>query len=138
MSAQQAVRVQRAMPRPARPVESLAPQSAPRLRLVRPPAQARTRVPFVLACMAILAVALISALLLNTNMARGAYERHDLESELSQLAQSEQDLSAQLDQRASAAQLAAAARALGMVPADSTAWLRLSDGTVQGAPGAAG
>ena len=55
MSAQAAARVG-AVPRPARP--SVAPQQAPRLRLVRAPAQARTRVPFVVACMAILAAAL--------------------------------------------------------------------------------
>ena len=137
MSAQAAARVG-AVPRPARP--AVAPQQAPRLRLVRAPAQTRTRVPFVVACMAILAGALLTALLLNTTMARGAYEKHDLDVELARLASTQQDLSAALDRRASPAELAASARALGMVQARSTGWLRLADGTVRGGPavGAAG
>ncbi|HEY5518885.1 MAG TPA: hypothetical protein VIK17_04495 [Cellulomonas sp.] len=137
MSAQAAARVG-AVPRPARP--AVAPQQAPRLRLVRAPAQTRTRVPFVVACMAILAGALLTALLLNTTMARGAYEKHDLDVELARLASTQQDLSAALDRRSSPAELAASARALGMVQARSTGWLRLADGTVRGGPavGAAG
>ena len=47
-------------------------------------------------------------------------------------------LTAQLDAKASPAQLAAAATALGMVPTNGTGWLRLSDGSVQGVPEPAG
>ena len=130
MSAHAAARVgARAVPRPAP-----TPRQVPRLLLVRAPAQTRTRVPFVVACMAILATALLSALLLNTTMARGAYQKHDLDLELARLASSQQDLSAQLDRRASPAELAASARALGMIQEHSTGWLRLSDGTVRGGP----
>ena len=128
MSAQAVARVSTStVPRPARPR-----LQAPRLLLVRAPAQTRTRVPFVVACMAILATALLSALLLNTTMARGAYQKHDLDLELARLASSQQDLAAQLDRRGSPAELAASARALGMVQEHSTGWLRLSDGTVRG------
>jgi hypothetical protein len=84
--------------------------------------------------MAILAVALLAALLLNTTMARGAYEQHDLDIELARLASSQQDLSAALEQRASPDELASSARTLGMVQARSTGWIRLADGTVQGGP----
>ncbi|AEE45741.1 hypothetical protein [Cellulomonas fimi] len=131
MSAQATARVStaRAYPAPARQ-----PAAAPRLRLVRAPQTARTRVPFVLACMAVLAAALLSALLLNTQMASGAYEKYGLSNELGRLDQDAKDLQAQLDQKASPAQVAAAARALGMVPADGTGWVRVSDGTVQGSP----
>lgn len=111
---------------------------APRLRVVRAPQTARTRVPFVVLCMAILAGALLCALLLNTTMARGAYEAHDLKQELARLAQQELDLSAELDARAAPEALAASARSLGMVPAASPAWLRLSDGAVLGSPTPAG
>ena len=132
MSAQAATRV---MASPARrPVRPPTPKASPRLLLVRAPAQARARIPFVVACMMILATALVAALLLNTTMARGAYEKHDLDIELAKLAGSEQDLSAELDRRASPTELAASARALGMVPARSTGWLRLADGSVQGGP----
>jgi hypothetical protein len=133
MSAQAAARVgASSVARPARSVPATRP--TPRLLLVRAPAQTRTRVPFVVACMAILAMALLAALLLNTTMARGAYEQRDLDLELARLASSQQDLSAALDQRASPAELAVAARALGMVQARSTGWLQLADGTVQGGP----
>jgi len=106
--------------------------------VVRPPQQARTRVPFVLACMAVLAGALLCALLLNTTMASNAYESYRLTTELGQLDQDAKDLRADLDAKSSPAELAAAARALGMVPAGGTGWLRLSDGTVQGLDGSAG
>ncbi|GAA3811379.1 hypothetical protein [Cellulomonas soli] len=145
MSAQAAARADvrtagaRASAQPARPLPSRQ-DAPPRLRLVRAPQQARTRVPFVLMCMGVLGAALLSALLLNTSMAHGAYEKYEKSNELGQLQQDEKDLVAALDQKSSPAHLAEAARALGMVPAGGTGWLRLSDGSVQGAPsaGAAG
>lgn len=121
-------------PRPAAP----ATPPAPRLRVVATPAQARTRVPFVLACMAVLAVALLTALLLNTSTAGQAFERYTLTNQLARLEQDQMDLQAQLDAKSSPANLAAAARAIGMVPAAGTGWLRLSDGSVQGSPAPAG
>ena len=135
MSAQSAARAT-AYPAPSRPRAANAP--APRLRVVRAPEHARTRVPFILACMAVLAGALLSALLLNTSMAASAYAKYDLSNELGRLNQDEQDLTAQLDAKASPTQLAGAAAALGMVPTNGTGWLRLSDGSVQGTPEPAG
>jgi len=88
--------------------------------------------------MAVLAGALLSALLLNTSMASTAYAKYDLSNELGKLDQDAQDRQADLDAKASPAQLAAAASALGMVPTNGTGWLRLSDGSVQGAPEPAG
>jgi hypothetical protein len=120
------------------PTGAPASQPTPRLRLVRAPAHTRTRVPFVLTCMAVLAGALLSALLLNTQMASNAYERYDLSNELGRLDQDAQDLVAELDQKASPGELEKAASELGMVPSDGTGWIRLSDGTVQGAPAASG
>ncbi|MBO3084327.1 hypothetical protein [Cellulomonas fengjieae] len=135
MSAQTAARAT-AYPAPARPRPAAAP--APRLRVVRAPQHARTRIPFILACMSVLAGALLSALLLNTSMAASAYARYDLSNELGRLNQDAQDLTAQLDAKASPTELAAAATRLGMVPTNGTGWLRLADGSVQGAPEAAG
>lgn len=138
MSAQAAARTgaARAYPAPARPRVEEAP--APRLRLVRAPQLARTRVPFVVVCMAILAGALLSALLLNTQMAQGSYDEYRLSNTLGRLEQDRKDLQADLDQRSAPAQLAQAARGLGMVPADGTGWVSLANGTVQGAPVPAG
>jgi hypothetical protein len=115
-------------PRPRR-------DDAPRLRVVRAPQHARTRVPFVVACMAVLGAALLSALLLNTQMASAAYEKFDLSNELGRLEQDQKDLMAELDAKASPDQLAEAAKALGLVPAANVGWVRLSDGTVLGTKG---
>lgn len=123
-SARAPQRAPRPDPRPA----------APRLRLVRPPAQARTRVPFVLTCMAVLAVALVSALLLNTSMAQVAFASSAQRTTLSRLQQDGKDLQTKIDAASSPDQLATAARALGMVPAAGIGWVRLSDGTVAGSP----
>ena len=122
----------------AAPAGAPASVPTPRLRLVRAPAHTRTRVPFVLTCMAVLAGALLSALLLNTQMASNAYARYDLSNELGRLDQDAKDLVAELDQKSSPAELAKAAGELGMVPSEGTGWIRLSDGTVQGAPAASG
>lgn len=132
MSAQAAARTgaARAYPLPSRPAAA----PPPRLRVVGAPAQSRTRVPFVLACMAVLGGALLAALLLNTQMASLAFERYELSNELGRLRQDRMDLVASLDYRSSPTQLAEAARARGMVESNGPGWLRLADGTVQGAP----
>lgn len=110
----------------------------PRLRVVRAPAQARTRVPFVLTCMALLAGSLLGALLLNTSMAQGEYERFALQSRLAESTQVQQQITNELRLAESSAQLAAAASALGMVPTTHGAYLRLADGAVLGDPVPAG
>ncbi|HEY8717286.1 hypothetical protein [Pengzhenrongella sp.] len=106
----------------------------PRLRLVRAPLQTRTRVPFVLLCIAILVGALLGALVLNTSMARGSYQAHELQGQLAQLARGDQGLNAQLLAHKAPAALAKSARDLGMVPVPELAFLRLSDGAVLGNP----
>lgn len=115
-----------------------APAVRPRLRVVRAPAQARTRVPFVVTCIAALASALLGALLLNTSMAQMEYQRYELATRLSQSAQAQQEMRGDLERVSSPEALAGAARALGMVPNDAGGYLRLSDGAVLGNPVPAG
>jgi len=88
--------------------------------------------------MAVLASSLLGALLLNTTMAQGEYQRYELQTRLAQSAQEQQRLTAQLDLAAAPAALAAAATGLGMVPSTSGGYLRLSDGAVLGNPVPAG
>jgi hypothetical protein len=127
------------VPRPAPATTAPArTRSGPRLRVVRAPEHARTRVPFVLLCIAVLAGALLGALVLNTSMASAAYDKHRMEIELAQLARTEQSLRTSLDAQASPPQLAESARALGMVQAPPSAYLRLADGAVLGTPTPAG
>jgi hypothetical protein len=85
--------------------------------------------------MAILGGALLSGLLLNTQLAAGAYEQRTMDVRLAELARAEQALSAEIDANKSPAHLAEQAAALGMQPAGPTGWLRLADGTVQGGTG---
>lgn len=104
----------------------------PRLKLVRAPAQARSRLPFLLLCVAILGGALLGALALNTSMAITAYTITDRQVELAQLSQTEQQLQTQLEQISSPTVLADAADRLGMVPAEGLSYITLKDGTITG------
>ncbi|MGO1316205.1 MAG: hypothetical protein ACTMIR_04090 [Cellulomonadaceae bacterium] len=106
----------------------------PRIHVVPPPRTARSRVPYVLFCMALVGAALISVLLLNTTMANGAYESRDLQAQIAQLAQSEQALLAQLEEASAPTALAERAQRLGMVQDSTPAFLRLSDGAIIGDP----
>ncbi len=124
--------------RPRRAPQSTPAQTPARLRLVRAPAEARTRTPFVLVCMAVLGAALLAALVLNTQMASGAYAKYDLSNELGRLDQDAKDLSAELDRKGSPSELANSAAALGMVPAAQVGWVRLAEKQVQVAPAAKG
>ncbi len=121
-----------------RPVVTPEVEPRPRLKVVRAPVHARTRAPFVILCMAILASALLGALVLNTSMAQGEYERYALQTRLAQSAQAQQQMRSQLEAASAPAQLAASATALGMVPTASGAYLRLADGAVLGNPVPAG
>ncbi|WP_298459691.1 hypothetical protein [uncultured Cellulomonas sp.] len=126
----------RPVPAPPGPSRSRTPGS--RLRVVRAPEHHRTRVPFVLLCIAILAGALLGALVLNTSMASAAYDKHRMEVELAGLSRTEQSLQTSIDAHKAPQQLAASARALGLVQAPPSAYLRLSDGAVLGTPTPAG
>lgn len=108
------------------------PAPAPRLRIVRAPAESRTRVPFLVLCVAILAAALLGALLLNTSMAQTSYAIQDRQIALARLTERVQDLQQQVEIAASPAVLAQRARVAGMVPAPAPAFIRLSDGVIIG------
>lgn len=103
-----------------------------RLRLVRAPAQAQARMPFVLLCVVVLAGALLGALLLNTSMAQTAFVMQERQVQLARLSERQQDLAQQVEVAASPQVLAQRARALGMVPAPPPAFIRLADGTIIG------
>ena len=111
----------------ARPVEA-----APRLRLVQAPVHARSRVPFVLTCIAILAAALLGTLVLNTAMADGSYEAQRIKRELAVQAQVADRYRAELDALTSPQALAAQAQRLGMVQVANPGILRLSDESIFG------
>lgn len=110
----------------------------PRLHVVRAPAHQRTRTPFVVLCMSVLAASLLGTLLLNTAMAQGEYDRFALQTELTRAAQEEQRLAGEQAHLESPAQIADAASRRGMVPSTGGGYLRLADGAVLGNPTPAG
>jgi hypothetical protein len=80
----------------------------------------------------LLAAGLIGLLLLNTTLAEGSFTLHTLQSTSDQLADTEDALTQSLAASKSPANLAAKATTMGMLPAQSAAFLRLSDGAVIG------
>ena len=87
---------------------------------------------FAALCMTLLCAGLFGLLMLNTAMAEGSFTLHNLQSTSGELADTQDALTQAIDAQRSPANLAARATKLGMVPADSAAFLRLSDGKVLG------
>lgn len=116
------------------------PQAAPRrasvpqprrLRVVAPPAAEGNGL-FIALCVALVLGGFVGVLLLNTAMAKGSFTMSELRKDSQALADTQDDLRHDLDAVSGPGPLAREARALGMVPAASPAFLRLSDGKVLG------
>jgi hypothetical protein len=92
---------------------------------------------FAALCMLLLVGGLFALLMLNTAMAEGSFTLHRLQASSGELADTQGALTQAIDAQRSPANLASRAVALGMVPSDSAAFLRLSDGRVLGVAKAA-
>ena len=104
----------------------------PRLRVVTGAPLQRGGAALVVICAILLAIGLIGLLLLNTALAQGSFTLHDLRTTSDQLTDAKGALNQSLDASKSPANLAKRAFSMGMVPAQSAAFLRLSDGKVIG------
>jgi hypothetical protein len=104
----------------------------PRLRVVTGAPPRHGGAAFGVICVTLLAAGLIGLLLLNTVLAQGSFTLHDLRADSDQLTDTQDALIQSLAASKSPANLAARASNMGMVPAQSAAFLRLSDGTVIG------
>jgi hypothetical protein len=87
---------------------------------------------FAAACMLLLIGGLFGLLMLNTAMAEGSFTLNNLQKTSGELTDTQDALTQAIDAQRSPANLAARAAKLGMVPAGSAAFLRLSDGKVLG------
>lgn len=103
-------------------------QNGRRFDAVRAPLHARSKVPFLMLCATILLGALVTALVLNTTLARGSYEMARLQSDVGRTAQDVQGL--QEDIALAETDLAATARSYGMVPAENPTMLSVETGKV--------
>jgi hypothetical protein len=120
---------------PARPQPRTSPRrSAPaprQLKVVAPP-QGQGNGLFLALCVALLLGGFVAVLVLNTAMAKGSYTMRDLQRRSDALADTQDALRHSIDGVSGPGPLAQRARDLGMVPAASPAFLRLSDGKVLG------
>lgn len=87
---------------------------------------------FAALCMALLSVGLLTLLLLNTHLAQGSFAMHELTRRSGALADERHELTRALDAERNPSALAARAVGMGMVPATSMAFIRLSDGAILG------
>jgi outer membrane murein-binding lipoprotein Lpp len=95
------------------------------------------RAPFVVLVVLLLAGGVAGLLAFNTSMQQASFTATALEQRASALAAEQQSLSMDLEQLRDPQQLAKSAKALGMVPPSTPAFVRLSDGRVLGQPMAA-
>jgi len=114
-----------------RPTVRPLPRRTP-LRVVPAAVERSGKGVFAGACMALLAMGLVVLLVLHAQLAQGAYTLHDLELTSGALTDTQHELTQTLDARRNPATLAKRAAELGMVPAASMAFIRLSDGTILG------
>ncbi|GAB4085098.1 hypothetical protein GCM10028784_17280 [Myceligenerans cantabricum] len=99
-----------------------------RFDAVRAPLHARSKIPFLVLCATILVGALVTALVLNTTLARGSYEMARLQSDVGRTAQDVQGLEEDIAQAET--DLAGTARSYGMVPAENPTMLSVESGKV--------
>lgn len=87
---------------------------------------------FVAVCLVLLLTGFLSVLVVNTSLAKGAFELRDLQARSGELTDRQENLEHAINAQSAPAVLAEKALALGMVPSESAAFLRLSDGKVLG------
>ena len=112
-----------------------APRRQPTLPSLRVVSGAETKKPgagFAVLCMLLLSAGLLGLLLLNTSLAQGAFALHDLQATSGELSDTQDALTQQIETASSPQHLAREAVSMGMVPSQSAAFLRLSDGAVFG------
>jgi len=99
--------------------------------------QSRPRIFYALTAIAGVSAIIVAQLLLSVGISQGAYEISTLQSSQVELGRTTASVSEDLVRVQSPQSLAANAEALGMVSNSNPAYLRLSDGAVQGAPSSA-
>ena len=108
------------------------PGATPRqLKVVAPP-EIQGNGTFLALCILLLLGGFVGVLVLNTAMAKGSFTMRDLQQRSDALADSQDSLRHSIDAVSGPGPLAHRARSLGMVPAETAAFLRLSDGKVLG------
>ena len=105
-----------------------------RLTVVPRRASRAARVPFVTLVSLLLVGGVVGLLLFNTSMQQASFTTTAMEQQAALLDAREQSLQMDLEKLRDPQRVAVQARAIGMVPPSSPAFLRLSDGRVLGNP----
>ena len=105
-----------------------------RLTVVPRRVQPAPRVPFVTLVSLLLVGGVVGLLFFNTNMQQASFVATSMEQQAASLTAKEESLRMQLHRLRDPQNVAAQAKRLGMVPAETPAFIRLSDGTVLGNP----
>jgi|GEM_PF-2369572 len=100
------------------------------LSLVRPAPRKRRRVPFVLFCVALVAVAVGSVLVINVSVSRTQYRLVSLKAQQQDLSQSNEALTEDLNNKRAPQNLAKAAKADNMVPGAQPGTVDLAKGKI--------
>jgi hypothetical protein len=106
----------------------------PRLRVAPPAPVTVARAPFVAMMLVVVIVGVVGILVLNTKINENAFRLDALQRNGQVLDRKEDAMNRELANFESPGSLAAAARRLGLVPADRPAFITLPDGTVLGVP----
>jgi cell division protein FtsB len=105
------------------------------LRLVSPMrVQKASNGIFVMFVLGALAIGMLGILVINTSLAQGAFQLGELRSQYGELARTEAMLTEEVAALSAPEALENQARALGMVPSTSPAFIQIPDGTVLGKP----
>lgn len=118
--------------RPATRPERLRETARPDLRVVEGADPRRSLVPLCVLTLMILLAAIITPLLINTQMAAASFAIREQQIALNQLDAQAWKLQSDLQEISSPISLEAAARAQGLVPAGRTGFIMLSSGSVEG------
>ncbi|NBU32170.1 MAG: hypothetical protein EBS36_03245 [Actinobacteria bacterium] len=98
-----------------------------------PEGRANTKV-FSFIVLGLVSLGLLGLLLVNTFTAKASFEKRQLQRQVAQLTAQEQQLQRQVALKESPGQLLIVAQKMGMVPAATPAFLRLSDHKILGVP----
>ncbi|WP_067510322.1 hypothetical protein [Actinoplanes sp. TFC3] len=108
--------------------------AAPHLRVAPPAPINAPRAPFIALVSGVVVVGVLGILLVNTKTAENSFRLDTLQKEQASLDARQQSLENEIAARNMPGNLDAAARALGLVKADSPAYIRLPDGKIIGVP----
>ena len=102
------------------------------LRIVEGTRPRRSAVAILMLLVAVALASVLASMVLNTRMAQTSFEIREQQLALNELEAQSWTMRAELDRKASPAELEKAAKANGMVPAGTSGFITLETGTVEG------